>query len=221
MAAPGRHQSEGAACGRHTAHMRLCRRAVKPHERAHASLAMYPPGCAVSTARAAVRQHPNGTCPHDHHRCANRCAHVSCTCPEQNSALPVVPTDFVLIAHMRRRACCRRPHLIGARRRADELLAGGASRTSSRTTTEPAARSEPAHRASSSACRHGGDGTCGACGAFGACGSCGKAPHTGLCVYIGGWNYSGVVSGTKTAHAAFGGGWRPTGEEVSTHVTSI
>ena len=153
MAAPGRHQSEGAACGWHTAHMRLCRRAVKPHERAHASLAMYPPGCAVSTARAAVRQHPNGTCPHDHHRCANRCAHVSCTCPEQNSALPVVPTDFVLIAHMRRRACCRRPHLIGARRRADELLAGGASRTSSRTTTEPAARSEPAHRASSSACR--------------------------------------------------------------------
>ena len=67
------------------------------------------------------------------------------------------PTPLVLLTCVAERAAAE--HISSARRRADELLAGGASRTSSRTTTEPAERSEPGHRASSSACRRGSDGT--------------------------------------------------------------
>ena len=63
-----------------------------------------------------------------------------------------------------------------APRRPDELLAGRATRTSSKTTAERVTRSEPGYRASSSACRRGGDTHRGMCGAYGACAPAGRRP---------------------------------------------
>ena len=147
MAAPGRRLSEGAACGRHTAHVRVCRRAVKPHERAHPSLAMYPHrSCrvAVPTARAqqsinirTVRARTTTTAARNVTR--TLAAHVPSEVVHCLSSRYVLTHSLTCVAE---RAAT--DHFSSANHRADEQLACGASRSSSRTTAQPMARSAPA-----------------------------------------------------------------------------
>ena len=221
MAAPGRHQSEGVTCRRHTTHVRVCRRAVKPHERAHASLVMYPHrlcdvGGASSSPSTSELYVPARSPPLHESLCARqlhmsrakyrtacrpdrlfrRCSHASPSVLPQNTSHR---RDVELTSSWRAE---RRGHHHG------RLQSQRSGR--SRATARAAARAVAVVMAR----------TC-ACGACGACGSCGKAPHKGLCVYVGGWNCAGAVSGAKTAHAAFWGRLETHWGGVSTHVTII
>ena len=98
-------------------------RAVNVLEQA-GSPQMYP-GAVRAAAAAAVHHTWSCTWPHDLHRCTNRCAHVRYAWPERRRAPPIAPTDPPTLTRVRRRACCRRPHLIGAA--SSRRAAGGRS----------------------------------------------------------------------------------------------